>query len=287
MSTSSRVEGSEPGGSLGIWLSAAAGIVTIVALALLYSPPEFAAAQGGGEGATIYADKCASCHQADGSGVPGSFPPLRGNPNVADVAYVESVISDGLSGPLEVDGVTYDGVMPAIDLSDAERTAVAEYVASLAEAGESTAPTTAPPEPGEPGAGRSLFEGGTRFENGAAACVSCHTAGNVGSFGGPTLGPDLTDVYERLGGEAGLAAWLVSPPSPTMTPIFEERPLTDAEIADVVAFLGVVPDEQKASSPVDWMVVGGLAGVAVFLAAMAVAYQGMRQTYVERLRSKP
>jgi len=93
-------------------------------------------------------------------------------------------------------------------------------------------------------------------------------------------------VSERLGGEAGLAAWLKSPPSPTMIPIFDDRPLTDAEIADVVAFLGVAPDQDKASPPVDWLVVGGLVGLVILIAGMAIAWRGMRQGYAERLRSK-
>ncbi|HVV93138.1 MAG TPA: cytochrome c [Hyphomicrobiales bacterium] len=33
-------------------------------------------------GEAIYVDQCAACHKADGTGVPGMFPPLRGNANV-------------------------------------------------------------------------------------------------------------------------------------------------------------------------------------------------------------
>ena len=57
------------------------------------------AAQDGGAGAEVYASNCASCHQAGGVGVPGTFPPLAGNPNVADPAYVESVVRDGQERP--------------------------------------------------------------------------------------------------------------------------------------------------------------------------------------------
>lgn len=39
------------------------------------------------------------------------MPPLAGNPRVQDEAYVVKVVREGLSGPLEVGGVTYDGVM--------------------------------------------------------------------------------------------------------------------------------------------------------------------------------
>ncbi len=248
-----------------------------------------ASAQGSGEGATIYADSCASCHQADGSGIPGSFPPLKGNPNVADTAHVESVVQNGLSGPIDVNGETYDSDMPAVTgLSPAEVTAVSEYVASLAGGGGETEETTAP-EPAEPGGsadGQKMFSGAISFENGGAACVGCHTAGEVGNFGGAGLGPDLTNAVETLGGEAGLAAWLKAPPAPTMIPIFEDHPLTDPEIADVVAFLAEAPDQEKADPAVDWMLVAGVIGAAILLGGMALAWRGMRQTYRERMRSR-
>lgn len=46
-----------------------------------------APAKGGGEqaaakGATLYANSCASCHQANGQGLPGTFPPLADDPVV-------------------------------------------------------------------------------------------------------------------------------------------------------------------------------------------------------------
>lgn len=271
------------------WLSALGVVVLAAASATVLSATGQASAQGGDtpEGAAIYADTCASCHQADGSGIPGSFPPLKGNPNVADQAYVESVIADGLSGPIDVNGEAYDAVMPAVSLSDDERASVAAYVATLAEGGGTTDTTeAAPPEPGDPARGQSFFEGASRFENGGGACVACHTAGEVGNFGGPGLGPDLTDVSEQLGGEAGLSAWLASPPSPTMTPIFADRPLTEAEIADLAVFLGIAPDQDKAPTSPDWLAIGGLAGLLVLVAGMAIAWRGMRQTYVERLRSR-
>ena len=85
-------------------------------------------------GQQLFDQHCASCHQAAGQGVEGTFPPLAGNPAAADEAYVESVIRDGLSGPIEVGGVGYDGVMPAVAaLTDSgEIQQVTQYVAGLA-----------------------------------------------------------------------------------------------------------------------------------------------------------
>jgi mono/diheme cytochrome c family protein len=83
------------------------------------------------EGAEVYSAVCSSCHQPGGAGLPGSFPPLDGNPNVDDAAYVEGVIVNGLSGEITVNGEVYDGVMPAqATLSDADVAAVIAYIQS-------------------------------------------------------------------------------------------------------------------------------------------------------------
>ncbi len=50
-----------------------------------------------------------------------------------------------------------------------------------------------------------------RLEAGGAACISCHSMHDVAALGGGRLGPDLTNVYERLEGRKALSAWLVAP----------------------------------------------------------------------------
>jgi len=81
-------------------------------------------------GAEVYNAVCASCHQPGGVGLAGQFPPLIDNPNVDDADYVEDVIRNGLSGPIEVNGETYDSVMPPQTLGDAEIAAVITYIQS-------------------------------------------------------------------------------------------------------------------------------------------------------------
>jgi mono/diheme cytochrome c family protein len=240
-------------------------------------------------GAVVYSANCASCHQADGLGVVGSFPPLVGNPRAADADYVETVVREGLSGPIEVLGEPYDVEMQALDgLSDDEVSAVVAYVATLSARDPNAIPTTtsAEVEPGVVDEGRDLFVGSNRFDNGGAACVSCHTAGDVGNLGGWSLGPDLTDTLEVFGGEAGLAGWLSNPASPTMRPIFTDRPMTASEVADVVAFLGDAPEQSKPSDPGDGLILAGGVGFLILIGVMAFAWRGMRQTYAERLRSR-
>ncbi len=246
-------------------------------------------AQDAAAGAQVYADNCASCHQAGGIGLVGTFPPLAGNPNAADTDYVEDVVRNGLSGEIDVLDVTYDGTMASFpDLSDGEVADVVAYVATLADSDPTAVPDAEPDvvEPGDIGEGRDLFIGADRFENGGGACVGCHTAGDVGNLGGWSLGPDITDSHESLGGDVGLAAWLSSPASATMRPVFNDRPMTDDEIADVVAFLADAPTQSKPTDPGDGLIYAGVAGLIVLIGGMAIAWRGMRQTYVERLRSK-
>lgn len=68
------------------------------------------------DGAKIYA-QCAGCHQQNGQGIPGAFPPLAGH--VAEILakeggreYLILVLLYGLQGQIEVKGVKYNLVMP-------------------------------------------------------------------------------------------------------------------------------------------------------------------------------
>lgn len=81
-------------------------------------------------GADLYTASCSSCHQPRGAGLEGQFPPLIGNPNVQGQAdYVREVINNGRQGELVVDGVTYNGVMPAFStLPDEDVDAIVAYV---------------------------------------------------------------------------------------------------------------------------------------------------------------
>ncbi|HEY1655430.1 MAG TPA: cytochrome c [Candidatus Tumulicola sp.] len=85
------------------------------------------------DGARIYLTNCSSCHQPDGKGIPGAFPPLAGNPVVVgDPGRPIAIVKRGSRGPIRVAGRRYDGEMPGWDglLSDADIAAVVTYVRS-------------------------------------------------------------------------------------------------------------------------------------------------------------
>lgn len=92
-----------------------------------------AAARTGGtaDGAAIYAARCGSCHQGDGAGLPGVFPPLARSEWVqGDAARLAKILLHGVQGPLTVQGATYDGAMPGFrgQLDDASIAAVGTYI---------------------------------------------------------------------------------------------------------------------------------------------------------------
>ena len=95
--------------------------------ALTPAPPVLLANQAG---AGVYQRQCAACHQADGQGVPGAFPPLSKTDWVTgDTKRLIGVVLRGLSNPIEVNGQRYDGEMPPQRvLSDQEVADVLTFV---------------------------------------------------------------------------------------------------------------------------------------------------------------
>lgn len=88
------------------------------------------------DGSTAW-KRCAACHLADGRGVPGAFPRLAGR--LSDAANTETgraylilTVTSGVMGPIEVDGKTIRGIMPAqAGLTDADVAAVLNHASSL------------------------------------------------------------------------------------------------------------------------------------------------------------
>lgn len=92
------------------------------------------AAKGTATGAepsqALYQANCGACHQPDGNGLTGAFPPLAGNDNVVDnPEYVIENVLKGKQGELVVGGTTYNGVMPPMQhLTDQEIAQSINYV---------------------------------------------------------------------------------------------------------------------------------------------------------------
>jgi mono/diheme cytochrome c family protein len=64
-------------------------------------------------GLTVYTANCSGCHGATGMGQPGVFPPLANNPVVnGPYAKVIPIVEHGLTTPITVNGVKFQGTMP-------------------------------------------------------------------------------------------------------------------------------------------------------------------------------
>jgi mono/diheme cytochrome c family protein len=84
-------------------------------------------------GEKVFAVRCASCHQANGLGIAGQYPPLDGSNWVtADPGIVTNIILKGLKGEIVVKGETYGTSaavnMAAVAISDREIANVVTYV---------------------------------------------------------------------------------------------------------------------------------------------------------------
>ncbi len=84
-------------------------------------------------GDIIYAGVCQACHQSDGQGVPGRYPPLAGSEWVTgDADTPARIVLFGLEGPIVVQGTTYNDRMDPFGnrLDDREAAAVINYIRS-------------------------------------------------------------------------------------------------------------------------------------------------------------
>ena len=82
------------------------------------------------KGEAVFLANCSACHQPTGVGLPGAFPPLAGSDFLkGDRKQVMSAAMFGLSGPITVNGVEYNGVMPSLGhLPDEDLAAALTYV---------------------------------------------------------------------------------------------------------------------------------------------------------------
>ena len=82
-------------------------------------------------GERIYRQRCVSCHQATGQGVPNQYPPLAGSEWVVEHEQrLKRILLHGLEGPVTVMGNTYNGAMPGFgaQLKDDQIAAVLTFI---------------------------------------------------------------------------------------------------------------------------------------------------------------
>ena len=82
------------------------------------------------KGESLFSANCSACHQTTGEGIPGAFPPLKGNAAVdnADPTLHIHTVLNGAHG-VTIGGVAYSSVMPpfASQLNDADIADIINY----------------------------------------------------------------------------------------------------------------------------------------------------------------
>ena len=81
-------------------------------------------------GQALFTGTCSVCHQANGEGLAGVFPPLaKSDLLAADPRRALSIVLHGLSGKVTVNGKDYNSVMPPMNqLNDDEVANIITYV---------------------------------------------------------------------------------------------------------------------------------------------------------------
>jgi len=248
-------------------------------------------------GKALFEGRCSPCHTIGGGAKVG--PDLRGITNLRP----ENWLSDFISNPEKMfqSGDPYannllskfGGVrMPALGLSEQQVSEILDYLKSPAAPSQAAAPTREAPSTaplaGSPEKGEKLFVGLISFENAGPPCVSCHQISGIPFPGGGKLGPDLAGAYTKFGAPA-VQSILATLPFPTMRPIFDDRPLTLLEQANLAAFFREASTESTEDNTAS-IVLSEIAGFIILLILAGCAWHHrlltVRRGLVEE-RTKP
>lgn len=105
-----------------------------VAASVKATPTASNAQMGKPDGKALYLTSCAMCHQGEGQGVPGVFPPLAKSDYLANLAAnkrgeLVEIVLRGKTGKITVNGQEYNGVMTAVaGLDDENLATLLSYV---------------------------------------------------------------------------------------------------------------------------------------------------------------
>lgn len=103
----------------------------LVVMLSLVLPSSTIAQTASANGEALYLTRCGSCHQADGEGITGVFPPLNEIDWVTDdKGRLIRIVLDGVMGEMQVGNTVYSGAMPPWKtfLSDQEMAALLTYI---------------------------------------------------------------------------------------------------------------------------------------------------------------
>jgi hypothetical protein len=233
-------------------------------------------------GATLFSERCSSCHNIGGGVKVG--PDLLGVVKRRDKSWFARFVR-GPSAAIDAgDKIaaelykTFQPVrMPDQPLTDAEVDGVWAYFTDCTTKG-GCQPVMNGPRWGtdateaEIAVGRDLFSGARHLRRGGAPCFACHAlrgSDGTGVMGGGTLGPNLTFAYARLG-EKGMTPLLASMSSPVMHAVYAGAPLEeDEQLALKGYFAHLARDGSSPRGERDFFLIG-LEGMGIVLGAFTL-----------------
>ncbi len=246
-------------------------------------------------GEKVFKTTCFACHTIGGGRLVG--PDLAGVNDRRSQGWLEKFVlsSQSLIKGGDADAIAvfeeYNSIlMPDSILSEQQVKDVLTYIKTASsgamavdpkdatEAVQPVATAAQPPSEEDILKGQELFQGSIRFENGGAACNSCHDVRNDAVIGGGVLAAELTTVFSRMG-RAGVKAILGQAPFPVMQVAYQDKSLTDEEVISMVAFLEYADSEEYNQLPRDYgigLFISGLAGAAILFALFAVVWRGRK-----------
>lgn len=243
-------------------------------------------------GEELFRTTCMACHTTGSDRLVG--PGLQGVEDRRDREWLVSFITEPDRMIAEGDTIAtrllaeYMLPMPNMGTTRAQAESVLDYIASAN--GAPTGETSGAPVEQAPATeeqvllGQALFQGHIRLANGGPTCNSCHEVTNDAVIGGGILARELTTVFSRLGG-GGVRAIIGSPPFPVMQKAYEDRPLTEDEVAGLVAFLERADAEQALHQPRDYGIKlfgFGVIGAAGLLGLYSLAWSGRKRGSVNQ-----
>lgn len=226
------------------------------------------------QGKDLFDKQCAGCHTIGGGD--GGGPDLKGVVAKRKHEWLESVIIEPNKlttnkDPIQTELVKkYGYEMPNLGIGHEDALKIITY---LTGAGEAGATTVSPPASEQTAVvvtpeliaqGKALFTGSTRFAKGGAPCLSCHPFTYPGIAGGNLSIADLNKSYQKMG-DSGMKGALKALKFPIMKKIYADRPLTDDEIAALMALFKDSAAQKGGGGSAAFPLAGGVLFVVLLL----------------------
>lgn len=233
--------------------------------------------------------KCGICHTIGMGRLVG--PDLRGVSDRRSEEWItnfirssQAVISSGDAEAVKLFEEYGKVIMPDPELDDTQIKALIEFIKTAPDTGPAGMAPIGPATPENILLGRKLFQGDQRLTNGGPTCTACHDVTQDAIISGGVLAKELTTVFTRLGGP-GVRAIIGSPPFPVMQQAYKDAPLTDQEVAALVAFLEDVNAGQQNHMPRDTgikLAASGVAGSVILLLLYSLLWRKRKRLSVNQ-----